>query len=157
MRTILTTRPKTVALKSFRFLNPSNTSTTDLVSPHAIGPSAKPDCVGQFVLEVEESVPKPSDLFLWLQARAGTTMGAPDMTESWKKLLDDSDVAPPFSFNYGGKRSSEFLKNWEVARTDKTIDERRSAHIVTYTDPETRLEVRWEGDQPILESPHNCE
>ena len=136
---------KTVVLKHFHFSSPSDDAAIDLVGPHAIGPSGTPDCVGQFVIEVEESVPRPSDLFLWLQTRAGTTMGAPDMMESWSRLFDRADAAPPFSFKYDGKPSSEFLKDWKVARSDKGIDENRTAHIVTYTDSETGLEVRWEG------------
>ncbi|GMV90231.1 MAG: hypothetical protein AMXMBFR82_00090 [Candidatus Hydrogenedentota bacterium] len=62
---------------------------------------------------------------------------------------------PFFSFTYGGVASSEFLKNWNAKRSEKRIDEARTAYTITYTDPKTKLEVRCEGihyaDFPTVE------
>ncbi|MBN2293985.1 MAG: alpha-galactosidase [Pirellulales bacterium] len=51
-------------------------------------------------------------------------------------------VVPPFSFNYGGKPSSELLKTWKLDRRRRQLDENRSEHTLTYTDPKTGLVVR---------------
>ena len=135
---------QTIVLKDFRYLGPSS-GAQDLVGPHEAGASGTPDCVGQFTLEVTKGAPRPTGLFLWLQTCADTMMGAPDMRASWKTLVKDTGVAPPFSFDYGGKPSSSFITDWEIARTDTPIDDDRTAHTVVYTDPKTGLEVRWEG------------
>ena len=135
---------RTVTLKDFRYLGPSATA-QDLVGPHEAGPSGIPDCVGQFTLEVTEGAPQPTDLFLWLQTCADTMLGAPDRRASWQELVKDTDVAPPFSFVYGGKPSSAFINGWDVTRTENKVDGERTAHTLVYTDPKTGLEVRWEG------------
>ena len=62
---------------------------------------------------------------------------------------------PPFSFVYGGRPSSEFLKNWKVARASQQLDPQRTQWTVTYTDPTTGLIVRAIGieyrDFPTVE------
>ncbi|HPO14174.1 MAG TPA: alpha-galactosidase [Candidatus Hydrogenedentes bacterium] len=138
------TSQRTIMLKDFRYLGTPATA-QDLVGPHEIGASGVPDCVGQFTLEVTEGAPQPTGLFLWLQTCADTMMGAPDMRAPWKKLVRDTGVAPPFSFVYGGKPSSAFINDWKVTGTDSRADGPRIAHTLAYTDPETGLEVRWEG------------
>jgi alpha-galactosidase len=52
---------------------------------------------------------------------------------------------PPFSFKYGGKDSSELLRDWPVERNRRTLDAGRVAHTITWTDPKTALQVRCEG------------
>lgn len=54
-------------------------------------------------------------------------------------------TAPIFSFSYGGKPSSEFLASWKLNRDKKKLDDQRTQHTLTYTDPETGLVVRCVG------------
>jgi alpha-galactosidase len=54
--------------------------------------------------------------------------------------LEETDQ-PPFSFLYGGKPSSEFLKSWTCTRKSKKLDDDRTLQTVEYTDPETKLQV----------------
>jgi len=62
---------------------------------------------------------------------------------------------PPFSFTYHGKPSSAFLGTWKVDRKSKKLDEHRTAHTVTYSDPAGGLSVRCEAveydDFPTVE------
>lgn len=62
---------------------------------------------------------------------------------------------PPFSFVYGGRSSREFLKDWARKQTIKKIDRCRTQYRVTYTDPETGLEIEMDGiaygDFPAVE------
>ena len=62
---------------------------------------------------------------------------------------------PFFSFVYGDRPSAELLAEWPVTRTAKKLDDRRTRHELTWTDPETRLEVRCAGvaysDFPVAE------
>ena len=62
---------------------------------------------------------------------------------------------PPFSFTYNGKPSSEFLGTWKTDRKSKKLDEHRTAHTVTYSDPAGGLSVRCEAveydDFPTVE------
>lgn len=48
----------------------------------------------------------------------------------------------PFSFNYGGVSSDEFLSNWDFKASIKRIDDTTDMKTFTYTDPETKLEVK---------------
>jgi alpha-galactosidase len=68
-------------------------------------------------------------------------------------VLDSA--APPFSFVYDGKPSSELLPTWKVRRVSTKLDNARTRHKVTYTDPQTRLELRCEaieyGSFPTVE------
>lgn len=65
------------------------------------------------------------------------------------------DTAPFFSFVYGDKPSAEFLASWPMTREAKKLDDQRTQHILTYTDPKTGLEVRCVGiaysDFPTVE------
>jgi alpha-galactosidase len=62
---------------------------------------------------------------------------------------------PPFSFTYNGKPSSEFLATWKLDRTTKKLDENRTAHTLTYSEPNGVLSVRCEAieykDFPTVE------
>ena len=105
-----------VFLKSFRFSAPSVDGDLDLVGKHQTGSSGKADWVGQFVLEVKEYTPHPTELFLWLQTNADLTLGAPDYASQWKQKLDYKNVQPPFSFTYAGESSNSFLKKCNVTK-----------------------------------------
>lgn len=51
-------------------------------------------------------------------------------------------VLPPFSFTYDGKSSSEFLKDWKFSQETKELDDKKTEHLFTYTDPQTSLKAR---------------
>jgi alpha-galactosidase len=66
-------------------------------------------------------------------------------------FLDDLPVGPlphnytadpPFSFVYGGKPSSEFLKNWKTERSSRDLDAERTEHTQLYDDAKSGLEIR---------------
>lgn len=61
----------------------------------------------------------------------------------WSKQHLESEVAtPPFSFTRGGQPSSELLKSWRRTASSKTLDDHRTQHILTWADPQSRMEVR---------------
>lgn len=134
-----------VTLTSFRYSVPSVDGELDLVGPHAIGPSGKPDFVGQLVLEVAQIPVQPADLHVWLQTAAGLTAGAPDMAERWKQQLDWERTPAPFSFVYDGKTAQEILSRCH--RTSERLQDAagRTVHRLDYLDPETGLRIRWDG------------
>ena len=52
---------------------------------------------------------------------------------------------PPFSFNYGGKSSSQFLRNWNFSSEIRsTGDASAEERIYTYSDPRGGLKIRCE-------------
>ncbi len=63
---------------------------------------------------------------------------------------------PPFSFTYGGAKSTELLlKTWSLQRSSRELDRQRTEHTQVYRDPKTGLEVRCVGveyhDFPTVE------
>jgi len=62
---------------------------------------------------------------------------------------------PSFSFTYNGKPSTEFLETWKTERKVLKLDDQRTAHSVTYSDPLGGLIVRCEAveykDFPTVE------
>ncbi len=52
---------------------------------------------------------------------------------------------PPFSFIYGGRPSRELLGTWELERTEEKLDEQRTQRVLSYTDPDTGLQVTCEA------------
>ncbi len=134
-----------VTLKSFRCSIPSVDGDLDLVGPHAIGASGQGDAVGQFVLEVEPVAPTPPDLFVWLQTVAEMTCGAANRIESWREQFDWRQTPAPFSFVLGDTPSQVVLQRSQRTSEHKQLDPHKTAHSVRYVDPQTGLEVRWEG------------
>ncbi len=132
-------------LTDFRLAPPALAGNLDLVGAHATGASGTPDFVGQFTLLVEEYEPAPPALLHWLGTQADMTLGGPDRRAAWKAALGDGPVSAPFSFVYGGVSSDVVLAR--SARTDEStvLDAQRTAHTITWNDPETGLEVRWQG------------
>jgi len=49
---------------------------------------------------------------------------------------------PPFSFTYGGQPSAALLPTWERKQASRKLDDARTEHVVTYTDPKTGLVLR---------------
>jgi alpha-galactosidase len=47
-----------------------------------------------------------------------------------------------FSFRYDGKNSDGLLATWPRVAATKKLDDLRTQHIITWTDPKTRLEIR---------------
>ena len=62
---------------------------------------------------------------------------------------------PFFSFTYDGKPSDGLLGQWELQRTSRRLDERRTERTLTYADPKTGLMLRCVGieydDFPTVE------
>jgi len=48
----------------------------------------------------------------------------------------------PFSFNYDGRSSDEFLKQWPLQQSSCDRDASRTERLLTWTDPQTGLQVR---------------
>ncbi len=70
--------------------------------------------------------------------------------------LDDLPIGPmpesynasvPFSFVYGGIKSSELLQRWRTQRSSREVDPQTTEYTNVYTDPKTGLEVRMVGTQ----------
>ena len=51
-------------------------------------------------------------------------------------------AAPPFSFTFGGRSSTELLTSWKAECTTSKLDDQRTQHMLTWTDPETGLALR---------------
>ena len=57
-------------------------------------------------------------------------------------FAEAAGATPPFSFTYGGQSSAELLKSWEVTRKTTKLDDQRTQHAATYSDPKTGLAIR---------------
>lgn len=74
---------------------------------------------------------------------------APGKVETFLAAHFAAGVLPPFSFTLGGKSSSEFLKDlpsnevkgWQFSQEMKQLDDTKTEHLFTYTDPQTGLVV----------------
>lgn len=93
----------------------------------------------QFAMAVSPTAAEMSEAKQWMTAHFDDTKGA----------------EPFFSFTYGGKSSAELLKTWKLERATKKIDDKRTEHTLTYTDPTTGLVLRCVGveysDFPTVE------
>jgi len=69
--------------------------------------------------------------------------------------LGEAPTAPPFSFTYDGRASTEFLATWEFEHASRPLDTFRTERTLIYSDPETGLAVRCVGvayrDFPTVE------
>jgi alpha-galactosidase len=86
----------------------------------------------QFVAAVS---PTPAEL---TQARDWAAARFEATTES-------KELEPFFSFTYDGHPSVELLKTWDLKRATRKLDDFRTEHTLTYTDPKTGLVVRCVG------------
>ena len=57
-------------------------------------------------------------------------------------LTESPEAKLPFSFSYGGQSSADLLKVCEPKHTTRKLDEQRTEHIRTFTDPKTGLILR---------------
>ncbi len=82
-------------------------------------------------------------------------LSSPADVEVWVMKNFAQGVVPPFSFAYDGKHSSQLLPKWKFAHEQKRLDNVSTVHIFTWSDPETKLEVRCEctlfSDFPAVE------
>ena len=129
----------TVTHDAFRF--DMITQTTSLLDSGLLGPVSVLREAGESDIFPALDESRPSD-----RERAASRDWA--AARSW-------GGTPPFSFVFGGKRSSEFLPSWKLERSSRTIDRDRLERTLTYTDPKTGLEVRCVGveymDFPTVE------
>ena len=77
-------------------------------------------------------------------------------TEEWIALnLGRETSASAFSFKYGDRSSVDFLKECEIEDSSEQLDEHRTQRTLTYTDPQTGLELRCVAieynDFPVVE------
>lgn len=59
-----------------------------------------------------------------------------------KQMVGRLSVEPPFSFTYGGRRSSSLLARWARRVTSRALDASRTEHTITWAEPHASLMVR---------------
>ena len=89
-----------------------------------------------------------------VELKDGTLIGIGDLPiHELEEGLFCSD--PPFSFEYDGKSSSDFLESWPVSRSSRALDDQRTSHTVIYSEPSGPLQIRCEivvyHDYPSVE------
>ena len=96
------------------------------------------------------ATPSPDEL---ATASAWSTKTFGFSTRNASSTINGTDL--PFSFTYGDKSSRDFLASWKFKRHFSTLDNQRERSISTYTDPETKLQIRCEAvaykDYPFVE------
>ncbi len=100
----------------------------------------------EFVLEVGDGGDGIScDQANWADARVVLTDGQevwlgdlPILGPSRQPLTTE----PPFSFIYDGKPAGQLMKDWKLERAARKLDDQRTEHTSTWTDPGTGLVVR---------------
>ena len=106
-------------------------------------------------------------ILLFAHCALGATPGSDEIANAtaWSKEIfgfsaqhhpqNTNGTDLPFSFTYGGKSSRDFLASWKTKRHFASFDKQRERCISTYTDPETKLQVRCEAvaysDFPVVE------
>lgn len=61
--------------------------------------------------------------------------------DAWVQQRLVADL-PPLAFDYDGKSAAELLAQWPKKTTTRKLDDRRTEHTSTWTDPRSELEVR---------------
>ncbi|MCP4639870.1 MAG: hypothetical protein GY851_05530 [bacterium] len=78
-----------------------------------------------------------------------------DQARAWAESAFAAPGQPFFSFTYGERSSAELLPGWNPQHQSEAIDDARTRHTLTWSDPETGLQVRCEAvqyrDFPVLE------
>jgi len=71
-----------------------------------------------------------------------TSFASPaEEARSWFERFETTERVP-FAFTYGGRPSAELLPTWEVTYDSRELSAEKTERAVTYTDPETGLQVR---------------
>ncbi len=113
----------------------------------------------EFILQVEETADGIScDQADWAEAKVvlkdGKELWLADLRLREGERQPES-TEPPFSFTYDGKPSQELLPGWGLKRISRKLDEARTEHTLTWSDPQTKLVVRCVGveyrDFPTVE------
>lgn len=128
-----------VRLVEIQIQKPDDRYRVDRVGPHSFKPSGKPDWVGRIVLDVTQTTPQLSDLAAWFAIN--TAFSVPGNTATPESRI----ISPPFHFDYGGIPFHQAFSDWQVSQEHRPIDNNRSSTQVTYQDPKTGLQVRFEG------------
>jgi alpha-galactosidase len=112
--------------------------------------------VTDFVIKVSGDHPDwdPVDL---VDARVtledGTALSLDELPIGPLEHHNNTDV--PFSFVYGGHKSTEFLNSWEITKSSRQLDNQRTEYTNAYRDPATGLQIRCVGvaykDFPTVE------
>ena len=114
----------------------------------------------EFVIEVEDAGDGIAcDQADWADAKVdmadGSAVWLGDMALSEGAQKGPYVTDPPFSFTYDGRPSAELLKTWDLKREKTNLDDQRTQHTLTYTDPKTGLVLRCIGveyhDFPTVE------
>jgi alpha-galactosidase len=98
----------------------------------------------EFVLRVLDAGDGPAyDQADWADAAVVLDGGRRLWLDEMPLVSRSTGLAPgiPFSFVYGGKPSAELLPTWNKAGDRQSAEHGRQRHVVTYTDPRTKLEV----------------
>ncbi len=97
--------------------------------------------VSEFVLKVADAGDGIAyDVGNWADARVTLEDGR--VLRLGGSLTGRFEAVPPFSFTYGGVRSTELLSGWKRSMVSRPLDAERTEQVQTYTDPATGLEVR---------------
>ena len=84
----------------------------------------------------------------WIQraeAQATQKIAGPQDVEKWITTSFGRSKLPPFTFVYGDKHSSGFIRKWKHTLKVQPCDETNVVkYLATYTDPTTGLEVKCE-------------
>jgi alpha-galactosidase len=89
------------------------------------------------------------DQALWAEAivqlRNGSQIRLQDLPRAEMPAPALSPAAPPFSFHYGGRPSTELLPQWSTTTETRPLDALRTEQVLTYRDPASGLQVRCAG------------
>jgi alpha-galactosidase len=113
-------------------------------------------------LPIQQLIAGGAILLMMLRCQASAVTVTPaEMGEAraWAaahfEVAEGKTAAFPFSFIYGGHPSADLLKAWKLERSTRKLDEQRTSHTLTWTDPGTGLSVRCLGveyhDFPTVE------
>ena len=95
----------------------------------------------------------------WVEAKIvladGRILWLGDLPIIEGQVLPAMSTELPFSFSYDGRPSAALLKEWPLDRQVKKLDDQRTERTWTWTDPKTKLALRWAAleyhDYPTVE------
>ncbi len=100
--------------------------------------------VSEFTIRVTDGGDGPSsDHASWADARVTLADGKQIWLDELPRQVPYMGLSTdiPFSFNYDGKPSSSFLSSWTRSETKSKSADGKESWSITYTDPDTGLEV----------------
>jgi alpha-galactosidase len=78
----------------------------------------------------------------WVDAKVTLADGKELWMGDLPFIDDEASSIAPFSFTYGGRSSSELLGDWRRKERRRRLDDNRTEHTITWTDPNSGLAVR---------------